>query len=1828
MLQSPRSACAVASRFRHQAGLAALCLGSLIATACGDAPASEGTGTTAASDASGDLGVSDLTERGADLLTAADAVPADAPAAAKDTSPSCPGAAGCKCTNNGECDGALCIDTPAGKRCAAKCVDKCESGFKCAGIQAGADTLTVCVPTWGKLCNPCLTSQACAALGQGAPACIVHGDAGSFCGTECTDDAGCPASFQCKSFKSVEGAAVKQCVPATDAANVPSLCACSAAAVESALATTCMAPAKGAAGSTCPGQRACGADGLTACTAPDVTLEVCDGKDNDCNGKIDDATCGDANACTQDVCGPGPNPPGTAKVIACQHTPLESACDADGSACTEGDVCKAGVCAAGAAKNCDDGNPCTVDACEASTGCVPAPDDGAPCDDDNPCTIGDLCQTNACLPGLPKDCTSTDACQTAKCSQASGKCAFTDKLDGLPCDDDTLCTSADTCDTGACTGTLIVCDDGNPCTTDACDDAKGCSAVTTAGACSDGNACTGGDVCKAGACEPGAAKACDDGDGCTLDTCAAASGECANKAVVGCGGNCAAATDCDDGNPCSTDACTEGLCQVSANAVACDDKEPCTAKDTCKAGSCQGAPLLCDDQNPCTTDACEAGKGCDAVPNSVACSDGSACTVGDQCGGGSCQPGAPLTCDDKNPCTTETCNKADGKCVPTANTAPCSDGSACTSGDVCAASACKPGTAKACDDKNPCTDDKCDPASGACVVANVAGLCSDGNACTGGDACSAGACKPGVAKVCDDKNACTTDSCDPKAGACVVVPIVGCGGNCATAATCDDKNPCTTDACTSGKCANTGNASPCSDGNECTLPDICAGGVCKPGAAKVCDDKNGCTDDSCDAATGTCKAAPNALPCNDGDACTVADLCAAGACKPGKAVDCDDKNPCTTGDGCKLGACVAGVPVVCDDKNPCTNDACDKATGKCVAAPNAAACSDSDACTVGDVCAASACKPGAATNCDDKSACTTDACDKATGVCGHAALDGPCTDNDACTVGDVCAAGACKAGASTVCDDKNPCTTDSCAVATGKCSAVNTTLPCSDGSLCTSGDKCDGAGKCVGTVAMVCKSTACTDNACAPASGVCVAKPKTGGTVCDDGQACTLGDKCDGGGKCLAGVWNAACGCQTDLACNDGNPCTTDKCAATKCSFAVTVDAACDDGDVCSTASACNAAGSCVAKTLVDCSGGKDPCNDAVCAEVLAKPVCKKVPVGKGAACQDGLFCTTLDACDGTGKCLGGLPPLCGKPAQCFQSLCTEAAKGCATPFQPTGFPCTDNSQCTELDACNAGKCIGKPKASCTPKLTAFAPASPSTNAATSADGSGEVGTSVQLYLNGTCTGTPVNATGVAAAPAFNIKMTAAAQACTAVTAQAKDAAGTVSGCSNAITFNHYSCTQCPCTSNDWVRRFGGPKLEVGNHAATDVNGNIYVVGTTEGDLPPLKNKGLTDGFVTKFDPTGKRLWTTPMATVQADSTSAVAVAGFNVWMAGGTSGDLDVAGPAVAPPAGDVDVHLTAADLQSGQLWMVKIFGTATRKESAVDMEYDAVGKRLIVLVTSSNLAGGGVSPIVLSVDPISGTITKLWDYVDDSQNKNPVGIHVDSTGSIFVHGRSQFALPGALNTEGAAGGGLYVIKLSGTGVKQWTTHWGSPGFDYAGGIVSDGAGNVYATGFAQGVAIGTPVGTKYLGSTGSSWGFGGDFIVTTFAAATGKQGWVTQFGTAGSDEASHLEWVAGKGGGLYLAGATTGNIADQSGMSKWGGHDWVLVKLAATGGVLEKRQLGTKGEDGVGRPVRVAGALVVPGWSEADWIGQSPDACTPVGGRDVVVARLCTLTGIIPVQ
>jgi len=605
--------------------------------------------------------------------------------------------------------------------------------------------------------------------------------------------------------------------------------------------------------------------------------------------------CDDDNPCTDDACD---------GVGGCTTTFNTAGCD-DGDPCTVADTCKQGVCS-GYDVDCE----CATDA------------DCMPIEDGNLCNGTLFCDTAkppflcAVIPESVVTCPETgdpaSICVKTACNPATGKCVTSAQHEGFACDDGDPCTVGDQCAAGLCApGVAVTCDDGNLCTSDFCLPGQGCAHQDNASVCNDGDVCTTNDVCAQGQCKGGKPLACDDGNPCTSDACdsavgcvhAPSDGECTDGNLCTQGDHCEdgactflSAVDCTDGNPCTQDACVPWSgCTYTIIAAACDDGNPCTLNDTCINGLCTPGPAVsCDDGNPCTNDSCGKDGQCLHTPNTAVCNDGNACTAGDVCKAGKCTFTGSVSCDDGDVCTTDSCDALAG-CLHTLNQAPCDDADLCTTGDHCHLGKCISSGKLPCNDSNPCTDDSCDPTAG-CEFAPNTAACDDKNVCTQNDACKAGACSGGKPVSCDDANPCTDDLCDVTTGcahfnnsvvcndlnACTANEFCSagsCGGG--VPIVCDDKNPCTDDSCAAKTgCTFTNNTKVCSDGNACTSGDLCSGGTCVSGGPLDCNDANPCTTDSCSFADGC-----HHVPLPDQTPCGVGVWCKVGQCVPTLACD-------------------------------------------------------------------------------------------------------------------------------------------------------------------------------------------------------------------------------------------------------------------------------------------------------------------------------------------------------------------------------------------------------------------------------------------------------------------------------------------------------------------------------------------------------------------------------------------------------------------------------------------------------------------------------------------------------------------------------------------------------------------------------------------------------------------------------------------------------------------------------------------------------------------------------------------------------------------------------
>ena len=363
--------------------------------------------------------------------------------------------------------------------------------------------------------------------------------------------------------------------------------------------------------------------------------EICDGRDNDCDGEIDEGL--PEGCCSVDI-----------------------DCD-DGDLCTGTETCVSNACVEGTSLSCDDEDLCTTDSCDPVAGCV---NEIVICDDNDEYTIDSCEPTSGCVYTsieclIDIECDDDDVCTTDSCQ--TGVCVYTNNI--VVCEDGNVCTENDQCKAGACaSGPVVDCNDGNACTSDTCDSIEGCMNV---------------------------AVSCDDSNYYTADSCDPLVG-CINTPL-----ECLIDADCDDVNLCTgVETCVFNAC-VSGTLLDCDDTDLCTTDSCDPVVGCVNEIVICDDINACTIDSCDPATGC--VYETVDCNDDDVLTIdscdqefgcvhdalecddSDICTDDSVDMGTgeclftSINCDDDDACTTDSCDPATG-CMNTVMTNCCLDG--------------------------------------------------------------------------------------------------------------------------------------------------------------------------------------------------------------------------------------------------------------------------------------------------------------------------------------------------------------------------------------------------------------------------------------------------------------------------------------------------------------------------------------------------------------------------------------------------------------------------------------------------------------------------------------------------------------------------------------------------------------------------------------------------------------------------------------------------------------------------------------------------------------------------------------------------------------------------------------------------------------------------------------------------------------------------------------------------------------------------------------------------------------------------------------------------
>jgi len=157
---------------------------------------------------------------------------------------------------------------------------------------------------------------------------------------------------------------------------------------------------------------------------------------------------------------------------------------------------------------------------------------------------------------------------------------------------------------------------------------------------------------------------------------------------------------------------------------------------------------------------------------------------------------------------------------------------------------------------------------------------------------------------------------------------------------------------------------------------------------------------------------------------------------------------------------------------------------------------------------------------------------------------------------------------------------------------------------------------------------------------------------------------------------------------------------------------------------------------------------------------------------------------------------------------------------------------------------------------------------------------------------------------------------------------GTVSGTGRGADSNVFLSKVNASGDEVWKKTFGTPSSDSGRAVATDALGNIFVTGTTTGAFGGT-NAGGDDGFVLKLDVLGNVVWTSQFGINGTDDAQALAVdAAGNIYVAGSTTGNLG------STNAGQSDVFLRKLSQDGSVQWTFQFGGSGREEPGGISLD------------------------------------------------------------------------------------------------------------------------------------------------------------------------------------------------------------------------------------------------------------------------------------------------------
>ncbi len=303
-----------------------------------------------------------------------------------------------------------------------------------------------------------------------------------------------------------------------------------------------------------------------------------------------------------------------------------------------------------------------------------------------------------------------------------------------------------------------------------------------------------------------------------------------------------------------------------------------------------------------------------------------------------------------------------------------------------------------------------------------------------------------------------------------------------------------------------------------------------------------------------------------------------------------------------------------------------------------------------------------------------------------------------------------------------------------------------------------------------------------------------------------------------------------------------------------------------------------------------------------------------------------------------------------------------------------------------------------------------------------------------------------------------------------------------------------------WTRYYNGPAnfIDKAVDIKADTDGNTYVTGQT------IKSDGTNDIVSLKYNSSGTVQWTKTY-----DGPGGLD--DIPVMMKIDLSGSVFVIGSSYSyffGLCGTTDYVILKYNFSGTIQWDTRYDGSGKGPDEATYQAIDNKGNSYTTGFSFDNISGFDYATL-----KYNSTGLPLWAVRYDGGNgiDKPAGIAVDNSGYFYLTGSSIGI---------GIGYEIATVKYDSNGDLSWERRYNGVGNadDFASAMIVDGSGNIYITGYSDGV------------------GTGKDYITLKYNSA-GTLQWVSRYNGPGNSNDFAAALAADPSGNVYVTGRSIGS-------------------------------------------------------------------------------------------